>query len=274
MIRRASQPVICNRQTGQSGRLVMPTVALAALLAIASMPSLAQWHGYPTPGIPRTADGRPDLTAPLPRTAEGVPDLSGIWLANRALFDLRGLVKDGEDIPFQPWARELYNERLANNQKEDPGARCLPTGLPVRATLATPMKFVQIPGLTLILYETRTMFRQIFTDGRPLPEVDWPSWQGYSIGHWDDDTFVIETMGTNGRAWLDQPGLPATDALRMTERFTRTDFGHMHMEFVIDDPKAYTRPWTIVSDFTLQADTELLEFICEDNNIAAEHIIQ
>jgi len=265
--------MIRNPRTGKVGRFALATAALTVLVAVTATPALAQWHGHPTPDIPRTADGRPNLMAPMPRTPQDTPDLSGIWLADRAVFNLRGVLKEGEEIPFQPWARELYDERLANNQKEDPGAHCLPTGLPVRATLATPMKFIQIPGLTVILYETRTMFRQIFTDGRPLPEVDWPSWQGYSIGRWEDDTFVIETIGTNGRAWLDQPGLPATDALRMTERFTRSDFGHMHMEFVIDDPMAYTRPWTIVSDFTLQADTELLEFICEENNIAAEHIV-
>jgi hypothetical protein len=250
------------------------TTLIASALCVMATSSSGQWHGYPTPDIPRTPDGRPDLSAPTPRAPDGTPDLSGIWLADSAVFDLRNALAEGEEIPFRPWSRDLYEERLANNQKEDPGAHCLPTGLPVRALLATPMKFVQIRGLTLILYETRTMFRQIFTDGRPLPEVDWPSWQGYSIGHWEDETFVIETMGTNGRAWLDQPGLPATEALRMTERFTRTDFGHMRMEFVIDDPMAYTRPWTIVGNFTLQADTELLEFICEENNIAAEHIVQ
>jgi len=248
--------------------------SIAVLLALTAAQAFAQWQGYPTPGVPRNADGSPNLSAPTPRATDGAPDLSGIWLANESVFNIRSIVKDGGEIPFKPWARELYEERLANNQKEDPGAHCLPTGLPVRATLATPMKFVQLSGLTLILYETRTMFRQIFTDGRPLPEVDWPSWQGYSVGHWEDDTFVIETIGTNGRAWLDQPGLPATTSLRMVERFTRPDFGHMEMEFIIDDPEAYTRPWSIVADFTLQADTELLEFVCEENNIAAEHIVE
>lgn len=252
---------------------ILAVATLTILWVLAGMPLQGQWHGYPTPGIPRTADGLPDLSAPTPRAPDGHPDLTGIWLADRAVFDLRRALKDLEEIPFQPWAQALYDERLANNQKEDPGAHCLPTGLPVRATLATPMKFVQTPGLTLLLYETRTMYRQIFTDGRPLPEVDWPSWQGYSIGRWEGETFVVETTGTNGRAWLDQPGLPATEALRMIERFTRSDFGHMHMEFIIDDPVAYTRPWSIVSDFTLQADTELLEFICEENNVAAQHIV-
>ena len=257
-----------------AGRSAAVPCLFALLLALVTVPTSAQWHGYPTPGVPRNADGTPNLTAPVPRTPEGTPDLTGIWLSNEAVFNIRAIVKDGGEIPFQPWARALYQERLANNQKEDPGARCLPTGLPVRATLATPMKFVQTPGLTLLLYESRTMFRQIFTDGRPLPEVDWPSWQGYSVGRWEDDTFVVETIGTNGRAWLDQPGLPATPSLRMIERFTRTDFGHMSMEFIIDDPEAYTRPWSIVADFTLQADTELLEFVCEENNIAAQHIIE
>jgi hypothetical protein len=136
----------------------------------------------------------------------------------------------------------------------------------VRALLRTPFKIVQGPGTTAILYESSTRFRQVLTDGRPLPkEIDWPAWQGFSIGRWDTDTFVITTSGFNGKAWLDQAGHPSSDAMTITERFRRRDFGHMDMEMIIDDRKMYTRPWSINAQFILQADTELLEFICEEN---------
>jgi hypothetical protein len=234
---------------------------------------MLQWQGYPTPGIPRLADGKPNLSAPAPRAADGKPDLSGIWQSTRSRFNIAAGLKEGETAPFQPWAKAVFDERQANNSKDDPGARCLPTGLPMRATLATPLKIVQIPGLTLILYESRTTFRQILTDGRPLPFVDWPAWQGYSIGKWEGETFIVETIGTNGKAWLDQAGHPASDALHLTERFRRRDFGHMSMEMTIDDPKTYTKPWTIGAEFALQADTELLEFICEENEKDSQRMV-
>ena len=233
-----------------------------------------QWQGYPTPGIPRTADGKPNLTAPSPRGPDGKPDISGIWQSTVPRFNVAGGMKKGETVPFRPEAEALFKERTVNNSKDDPGARCLPTGLPMRATLATPMKIVQIPGLTLVLYESRTTFRQIFTDLRPLPKsVDWPAWQGFSIGKWDGDTFVVETSGFNGRAWLDQAGHPSSDELRLTERFRRRDFGHMDLELTIDDPKLYTRPWTISAELVIQTDTELLEFICEENERDSEHMV-
>jgi hypothetical protein len=233
-----------------------------------------QWHGFPTPGIPRTADGKPNLSAPLPRAADGKPDLSGIWMATRPRFNVAQSLKAEDSIPFQPWAKAVFDERQANNSKDDPSARCLPTGLTLRATLATPLKIVQIPGLTLILYESRTTFRQIFTDGRPLPKVvDWPAWQGFSIGKWEGDTFVVETSGTNGKFWLDQAGHPATESFRLIERFRRRDFGHMEIEMTIDDPKTYTRPWNIYVEMALQPDTELLEFICEENEQDAHRMV-
>ena len=233
-----------------------------------------QWHGFPTPGIPRTPDGKPNLSAPLPRAADGKPDLSGIWMATRPRFNVAQSLKAGDSVPFQPWAKAVFDERQANNSKDDPSARCLPAGLTPRATLATPLKIVQIPGLTLILYESRTTFRQIFTDGRPLPKVvDWPAWQGFSIGKWEGDTFVVETSGTNGKFWLDQAGHPATDSFRLIERFRRRDFGHMDIEMTIDDAKAYTRPWNISVEMALQPDTELLEFICEENEQDAHRMV-
>jgi hypothetical protein len=239
--------------------------ALATLALLVGVPLtvVAQWQGYPTPRIPRTADGKVNLAAPAPKTADGLPDLNGIWLASRAVFDLRQAVKD---IPLSPEGKAIFDQRQATQSKDDPSARCLPTGLPVRALLRTPFKIVQSPGTTAILYESSTRFRQVLTDGRPLPkEIDWPAWQGFSIGRWDKDTFVITTGGFNGKAWLDQAGHPESDAMIITERFRRRDFGHMDMAMIIDDRKMYTRPWTISAEFILQADTELLEFICEEN---------
>jgi hypothetical protein len=253
-------------------------VAVAVTLAIAALAgsggAAAQWQGYPTPGIPRLPDGTPNLTAPAPRTADGKPDLSGIWQSSRAVFDLAQALRPGEQVPFSTEGRAIFNQRRATDSKDDPSARCLPTGLPVRALLRTPLKILQTPAVTVILYESRTTFRQILTDGRPLPAVvDWPAWQGFSIGRWDGETFVAETAGFNGRAWLDQAGYPATDVLRITERFRRRDVGHMDMEMVIDDRRMYTKPWSIVAEFILQADTELLEFICEENEKDSVHLI-
>jgi len=240
--------------------------AVLIMALLASIPAGAQWHGYPTPGMPRNADGTPNLNAPAPRTPDGRPSLAGIWMAPRIRVDLAQGLKQGETVPFTPEGRKIYDERRATNAKDDPGARCLPTGIPVRATLQTPFKIVQTPELTAILYESRTQFRQILTDGRPLPkEVDWPSWQGFSVGRWDGDTFVVETTGFNGKVWLDQVGTPSSDALTITERFRRRDLGHMDIEMVIDDRKMYSRPWSTFAQVVLQPDTELLEYVCEEN---------
>jgi hypothetical protein len=246
------------------GRFLFGVMAVATLM-MGSLPALAQWEGYPTPGIPRLPDGKPNLSAPLPRTPDGKPDLSGIWQSTRGAFNIAVGLKPGESVPFNAAGKKIFDERRDNNSKDDPSARCQPTGIPVRNQLNTPMKIIQIPGVTVFLYESRTTYRQILTDGRPLPKVDWPAWAGFSIGKWEGDTFVVETAGFNGRAWLDQAGHPSTSALRLTERFTRRDFGHMDMEITIDDPNVYSRPWTIYGQFVLKADTELLEFICEEN---------
>ena len=251
-----------------------PLAVVAAVAALASPSLTAQWHGYPTPNVPRTADGKPDLSAPVPRAADGRPDLSGIWLSSRAKFDQRQSLKPGDSVPFTPEGKAVFDERRASLSKDDPSARCLPTGLPLRPTLATPFKIIQSPGVTAILYESRTQFRQILTDGRPLPkEYDWRAWQGFSVGRWEGDTFVVESAGFNGKAWLDQAGHPATEAMRMTERYHRRDFGHMDVETIIEDPKMYTRPWSIYADLVLQVDTELLEFICEENEKDSDRLV-
>lgn len=227
--------------------------ALGATLA-------GQWHHYPTAGIPRLPNGTADLGAPAPRKPDGRPDLGGIWLVPGLKY-LINIAADLKDVPFQPWAEAEYKERLATFGKDDPNNLCLPSIIPEKIAVTSPWKIVETPGLTLVLYESRTIFRQIFTDGRPFPDDPNPAWQGYSVGHWDGDVFVVETRGFNGRGWLDTNGHPVTDALHVTEKYHRKDFGHMDVEITIDDPKAYTRPWTVVEGAVLQPDTELIEYI-------------
>jgi hypothetical protein len=242
-------------------RLIVLAIAALSMVRVS-----AQWQGYRTPGIPRNADGTANLNAPVPKAADGPPDLSGIWMAPRIRVDLAQGMKLGETIPFTPEGRAIAQERRANNGKDDPGAHCLPTGIPVRATLQTPFKIIQTPQVTAILYESRTQFRQILTDGRPLPkEVDWPAWQGFSVGRWDGDTFVVDSGGFNGRAWLDQVGTPSSEVFHLTERFRRRDFGHMDLEMIIEDRRMYSRPWSTFAELIFQPDTELLEYICEEN---------
>lgn len=246
-------------------------VMLAVGLCAGGVSLDAQWPRQRST-LARTADGRVDLSAPAPRTADGRPDLSGVWEqygefeAPRYLLDIAADLKP-EDVPLRPWARELVEQRRANDSADHPGARCLPSGIPEKNAVPAPIKIVQTPGLVLFLYESRTIFRQIFTDGRPLPPPDaQPTWQGYSIGRWDDDTFVVETAGFNGKTWLDMSGHPATEALRVTERFTRRSVGQMDLEVTIDDPKAYTRAWTVNQRLRLLPEDDLIEHICEENN--------
>ncbi len=244
----------------------------ALVVVFSGMPAGAQWLNYPTPGMPHTKDGKPDLTAPAPKLADGTPDLSGIWM-EPGLKYLINVAADLKDVPFQPWAAEEYKRRLDTRGKDDPNNFCLPSGIPEKDAVTSPWKIVQTPGLVIILYESRTIFRQIFTDGRKLPVDPNPSWQGYSIGHWEGDTLVVETAGTNGKAWLDTNGHPVTDALKVTERFHRKDFGHLDLQITIDDPKAYTKPWSFTQHAEFQPDTELIEYICEENNKDVGHFV-
>jgi len=242
----------------------LPIVIVAALMMTAS--PAAQWLQHPTPGIPRTPDGKPNLSAPAPRTADGKPDLSGLWRPAAILIgDIAANMKP-RDVPFQPWAEKLYNERRAGNSRDDPTANCIVGGVPRSDLVPYPFKVLQMPGLVVILYEAVHSYRQIFTDGRELPKDPNPTWFGYSVGRWEGDEFVVQTAGFNDKGWLDNFGKPATDALRVTERFRRKDFGHMDIQITIDDPKAYTRPWDVTLPLALLPDTELLEYICNENN--------
>jgi hypothetical protein len=235
----------------------------------------AQWLTNKTPNVPRNADGKPNLTAPAPKLADGKPDLSGIWNPNpKYLVNLAADLKPG-DVPMQPWAEAVFKERAAGlHASEEPDANCLPQGVPKIDTAPVPWKLVQVPGQVVILYEAFTQFRQIFMDGRKLPEDPNPIWLGYSVGHWDGDRLVVESNGFNGKAWLDQQGHPSTEKLHVTEKYRRKDFGHMEIEITIDDPGAYTKPWTATETPTLLVDTELLEFVCAENEQDIKHMVK
>ena len=255
-------------------RLSLVGAALVMLLS----PVHAQWLNYPTPGLPRTQDGKVHLDAPVPRTTDGRPDLSGIWASQCGVagrdacfapgsrfFDLaRGL--DPEDVQMTPWASAIQKQREARNHVDDPYGYCLPPGTPRINFNGAPFKIIQTAQVTALLYETlaNSTFRQVFTDGRPFPADMEPTWLGYSIGRWDGDVFVVESRGFRDGGWLDTlRGRPHSDALHTIERFRRLDVGHMELTVTIDDRKAFVKPWTVTVPVLLLPDTELIEAACD-----------
>lgn len=254
---------------------LMPVVV--ALLACAA-PSGAQWVNIPAAGVPappKGKDGALDLAAPAPRMPDGKPNLSGIWeppAPPKYLRDLAADLKPG-DVSMLPWAEALYKERLSGAwAREEPDANCLPQGVPKIDAAPAPYRFIQMPGMIVIIYEAFTQWRQIFMDGRELPKEPNPSWFGYSVGKWEGDTLVVSTTGFNGKVWLDQAGHPSTDALHVIERFRRVNFGQLEIQVTIDDPKAYTKPWTAIENVQLRPNTELIEFICNENSKDRDHM--
>jgi hypothetical protein len=250
---------------------------ISALFVVLASGAPAQWLVYSTPGLPRTSDGKPNLAAPVPKTADGKPDLTGVWLPDDGKH-YRDLAMDmgPGGAPMQPWAKELSEKRDADNHKDDPLALCMPPGVPRVETHGGHMfKIVQTPREVVILYETSSndVFREIFTDGRPLPEITQPSWKGYSIGKWEGDTLVVETAGFNDKPWLDTyKAHPQTDKLHVTERFRRLSVGKLEIGVTIDDPGAYTKPWTAKLPIHLMPDTEIMETVCE-NSEGAQHLV-
>jgi hypothetical protein len=242
-----------------------------SLFLLWTAPVFAQWVDYPTAGIPRTKDGKPNLSAPAPRGRDGKPDLSGIWTVTSGKY-LENLGADGVEIAMAPWAAKLYAERQENNGKDRPSGRCLPHSVTDFDALFQPRKLIQTPGLVVLLFESYHSFRQIFTDGRPLPSRRDPAWFGYSVGKWEGDRLVVETAGLSEETWLDDGGHPHSDGLHLTERFHRRDFGHLDVQITIDDPKAYTKPWTVTIPWEYLPDTELLDWVCQ-NNKDPEHIV-
>jgi hypothetical protein len=258
-------------------------VVLAAVLAAVVPRVEAQWFKYATPGpVPRTATGAVNVNAPTPRTPDGKPDLSGIWLAANHL-PCPPLLKDGDEclektplsawafridatskepLPFQPWAAAARQERSDAHSADDPHVKCLPSNPPRAYTLPHLQKIIQTPHFVVMLSEFNASFRQIFTDGRPLPVDPNPSWHGYSTGRWDGDALVVRTNGLRDGLWLDVSGTPLTEAATLTERITRPNYGTLDVAFTVDDPKAYTRPWTVNIRQEIVVDTDLIEEIC------------
>jgi hypothetical protein len=255
-------PIPTNRKYLPTATLILGALCLNA----ARLP--AQWTKIPGAG------GKVNLSGPAPKTHDGKPDLSGIWepSANKYLRDIAADLKP-DGVPFQPWAKAVFDQRAdGSHSKEDPDANCLPQGVPKIDAAPAPWKIVQNPGFIVVVYEAFNLWRQIFLDGRQLEKDVNPTWMGYSTGKWDGDTLIVDTRGFNGKTWLDQLGRPSTDALHVTERFRRKDFGHMNIQITVDDPKAYTRPWTVSEEVHLLPEAELLEFICNENNRDVGHL--
>jgi len=249
-------------------------VAVVLACSAAALPAHAQWIKYPSKGIPRTPDGKPNLTAPAPKMPDGRPDLRGIWMPGPGTY-VGNIAKDlkPDAIPFQPWAKTLYEHRQETQSKDDPTGWCVPGGVPRSDAVPYPFKIIYTDDEVVILYEAVHSYRQIFVDGRQAPKDPNPNWLGYSVGHWDGDSLVVETSGFVENSWLDNGGHPGTQAMHVTERFRRKDFGHAEIFITIDDPKAYTKPWSVTLPLQLQPDTELLEYICTENNKDLEHLV-
>ena len=244
-------------------------VALLATTVIGN----AQWLTHPTPGIPRTPEGQPNLAAAPPRATDGKPDLSGAWTRLSPRYHIN-IASDLKPEEIQPAARALVQARSESLGKDSMSAQCLPLG-PAYITDADSnggglMKIVQTPVLIIILNQDLT-YRQIFLDGRALEASPSPSYMGYSVGHWEGDALVVESNGFNARTWLDSSGHPHTEALRVTERYRRPDFGHLEIDETLQDPGVYARPWTVAVKAELAADTELLEYVCGENDKGHEH---
>ncbi len=265
-------------------RQVVYITAFTAFL-LSAPPASAQWLNYPTARVPRLRNGNPNLTAPAPRAPDGRPDLSGIWqlearcppegcgdyAAAPEFGDLGARLKGG--LPYQPWAVELVEKRAAQLGRDDPVGSCRPAGAIRLLTFPPPRKILQLPGEVLILSERDVTYRQIFTDGRPLPQDPDPSWNGFSTAKWDGDTLIAHTIGLRDGTWLDRKGSPMTDAAEITERFRRVNYGRLEIEVTVDDPKAYTQPWTIKLNQLIVLNTELLDYYCLDNERDATHMI-
>jgi hypothetical protein len=232
-----------------------------------SVPAQAQWLNYKTPGIPRTADGRPDLSAPTPRLANGKPDFSGLWRTDNSGSAELGKAMDA--IKPQTWAAAVAKKRKEELFKDSSGVLCLPPGPMVDLGVG---KVVQTPNLLVMLFEGM-LYREVFLDSRELPKDPNPDWMGYSVGRWEGDTLVVESSGFNDRTWLDGEGHPHTEELRVTERFRRPDFGHLEVRKTLADPGALMEPWTVPLKFEFDADTEAIEYVCNENERDHQHLV-
>jgi len=271
-------------------RLAVASLIVAGLIAFSGA-ARAQWLKYPTAGVPKTLAGKPNLSAPTPRTADGKPDFSGIWLTDSTFCrnqDPEVLTCGSElpmgreginmglglpgGLPYQPWLAALVKERTANNAKDDPHVDCLPDTFLRAYSLPHLLKFVQTPGLLLMLNELNAGYRQVFLDGRPLPEDPTPSWQGYSSGKWEGDTLVVNSNGFRDDLWIDWNGSMITSMAKVQERIRRPDYGHLEIGVTVDDPKAYTKPWSIALHQRIALNTELVDEICLENEKSSKRM--
>jgi hypothetical protein len=276
----------------RSGRGVAeaPFIGLIVLSAVVASTELAaQWIRYPTPGLPRAADGKVNMSAPAPRMPDGKPDFSGIWTSDevdarrpneppnphdattsRRMRNLGVELQGG--LPYQPWLAALVKQRTGNNAKDDPHVRCLPANFIRAWGMPHLIKLVHTPNLLLVLNEWNAGYRQVFTDGRPLPEDPAPSWQGYSAARWSGDTLVVDTIGFRDDVWIDWNGSVLTEAAKVREEYRRPDLGHLEIRVTVDDPKAYTKPFTVTIKERLIAEAELIDEICLENERSLQHM--
>jgi hypothetical protein len=274
--------------------------AVPVFLTLFSAGARGQWMHYPTPGIPRASDGKPNLSAPAPRASNGKPDLSGLWQVEPTpaeemsrLFgpDIYALSVPGDDVrtlskyvfsvfadlkpeeaPIRPEAARIAERHMKNMGTENPTTQCQPGGVPFGGLLPFPNKFIQTPGVIVVLQEADGGVRQIFTDGRKHTPDPQPSWMGYSVGRWEGDSLVVDTVGFNDRGWLDGSGHPHSEALKVQERYRRRDFGHMDVQVTLDDPKMYTRPFGIKYTLDLVPDSDIGEYVCAENEKDRSHL--
>jgi len=268
---------------------IRPLLAIALAAVIGSSSLAAQWIRYSPPNLPRKADGSVDLSAATPRTPDGKPDLSGIWTSDEVdprrpnvppnphdATTSRRMINLGVELPgglpYQPWLAALVKERWARNAKDDPHVRCLPDNFIRAYGMPHLLKFVQTPTLLIVLNEWNAQYRQIFLDGRPLPENPNPSWMGYSAGRWEGDTLIVDSIGLRDDSWIDWQGSVVGESATIREEFRRVDFGHMEIKMTIDDPKAYTRPFTVTIKERLIAEAELIDEICLENERSLQHM--
>jgi len=273
----------------QRSYLPLVTVIIFVLASpLASTPAGAQWIGYPTAGVPRKADGTVDMGAPTPRMPSGKPDFSGIWISDNTpdrqdtpsdasvlpssplMSNMGSNMPDG--LPYQPWQLPIVKERTENLAIDDPHIRCLPDNFLRAYGLPHMLKFVHTPDLLVVLNEMNAGYRQVFTDARPLPEDPSPSWQGYSSAQWSGDTLVIDTIGVRDDTWIDWNGSALTEAGKVREEIRRLDFGHLEIRVTVDDPKAYTKPWTVTLRQRIVVDAELIDEICLENEQFVERM--
>jgi hypothetical protein len=257
------------------------------LLVLAAAPAglFGQWLDYPTSGVPTTPDGKPNMAAPPPMGADKHPDLSGMWgwvnigkpcgaqcgdtQISREFINLAASLKD--PVPYQPWAAEIVKKRRVQ-QGLDPNVHCMPRDAPRIWSDDYYKRIYQVPGRMIILTERNMQYRQIMTDGRPLPKDPNPTWNGYSVGHWEGDTLVVETAGFRDDLWLDASGNPLTEQGKMTERIRRPNYGTLEVEITINDPKAYTKPWTVKIEQPLILNSELIDYYCLENERDSVHM--